>query len=128
MKTITASDIATYLGAEFDSTDNARAGMLIDGAISQALSVVTIGEIGPDGKDASNLPDGAEFIIYAAVGRVMVNPTMSTQDQAGSFMVSGSAGTGALFSDREKRALRALAGSGGAFSVDMLAGTDWAAS
>lgn len=118
MSTIVTPDtLATYLGTPVDDD---RAQMLIDDAIAQALSIVTVGTVPESGATESNLPAGAASVIRPAVARIYLNPQGATSEVAGPYSVSRSANTGSLFSNAEIASLRRLAGRGGAFTIDML--------
>lgn len=117
---VTPDDLGVYLGATLDATDEDRAQMLIDDAIAQALSVVTVGTVPVDGATEANLPDGAGSVIRAAVARVFLNPAGVTQEVLGSFSVARPASSGSFFSKAERAALRRMAGGGSAFSIDLL--------
>lgn len=116
---VTPTDLGTYLGTGIDGFDD-RAQMLIDDAVSQALSIVTVGTVPDSGATYANLPVGAASVIRAAVARLWLNPAGVTQETTGPFAYSRPASTGSMFSKAEVRTLRRLAGRSGAFSVQML--------
>lgn len=117
---VTPDDLAVYLGVPVDTLDSDRAQLLIDDAIAQALSIVTVGTVPVDGPTEDNLPSGAASVIRAAVARIYLNPAGVTSEATGPYLYSRPAGTGALFSSSERGALRRFASRGQAFSVDLL--------
>lgn len=118
---VTPDDLAVYLGVDLDDTQVARAAMLIDDAVGQALAVVTVGVVPDDGPTEANLPAGWEGVVRPAVARIFLNPTGVTSEVTGPYSVGRPATTGALLSKNERAALRRLAGrSGGAFTIDGL--------
>lgn len=122
MQAATPTDLAVFLGAEFDDTDTARAQMILDGVTAQALTIVTVGTVPETGPTVDNLPDAASSVIYGAAGRAFLNPAGATQEVAGSASIARPAGTGSLLSAAEKAVLRALgAQGGGVFGIDLVA-------
>lgn len=119
---VTPAALGVYLDVEIPA-DDARAQMLIDDAIDQALSIVTVGTVPSTGPTEANLPAGAESVIRAAVARVWLNPAGVTQESAGGFSYSRPAGSGSMFSKAEIRSLQRLAGRSGAFAIDMIPAT-----
>lgn len=117
---VTTDDLAVYLGVVLSSSDEDRAQMLIDDAIAQALSVITVGTVPATGATEANLPEGAAGTIRAAVARVFLNPSGANSEALGSYSIGRPAGSGAMFSTAERAQLRRLGGSGSAFSIDML--------
>jgi hypothetical protein len=117
---VTPDDLAVYLGVGLSGTDEDRAQLLIDDAIAQALSIVTVGTVPTTGATEANLPVGASSVIRAAVARVFQNPSGVSQEVLGSYSVSRAANSGAMFSSAERAALRRMAGRGSAFSIDLL--------
>lgn len=117
---VTPADLGVYLDLEI-AADDARAQMLIDDAIEQALSIVTVGDVPETGPTETNLPSGSASVIRAAVARLWLNPEAITQESAGSFSYSRPAASGSMFSKAEVASLRRLAGRSSAFSVDLLA-------
>lgn len=116
---VTPANLATYLQIDMDDAETARAQMLIDHAIIQALSIVTVGDVPATGPTEANLPAGAESVILPAVARIYLNPASLTGETAGPFNYTRTAGTGSLFSKAERQTLRRLAGqSAGAFTID----------
>lgn len=116
MVEVTPADLATYLGLPADTINEARATMLIDDAVNQALAIVKIA----DGSTYEDLPTGADSIIRAAAGRLYLNPAGATSEAVGHYSVTRPAASGSMFSKAEKRSLRLLAGGGGAFSIDLM--------
>lgn len=114
--TVTTDDLATYLGVS--DINEARAQMILDDTLAQALAVATVGVVGVDGPSWDNLPSGGEGVVHAAAGRRYTNPTGDTAETVGPFSVTRPAMSGALLSDAETETLRRLAGRGGAFSID----------
>lgn len=113
---VTPADLSTYLGA---TVDDDRAQMLIDDAIEQALSVVTVGTVPDSGATEDNLPAGAASVIRPAVARIYLNPAGVTSEASGPFTYSRTASTGSMYSKAERAQLRRLAGqAAGAFSID----------
>lgn len=111
--------LATYLNMTFDDAETARAQMLIDHAVTQALSIVMVGDVPTTGPTEANLPTGADSVILPAVSRIFLNPAGLTSENAGPFSGGRSAGTGSMFSKAERATLRRLAGqSAGAFTID----------
>lgn len=119
---VTTDELATYMGLVFDSVQEDRAQMLIDDAIDQALSVVTVGAIPDSGPTEANLPNGAAGVIRAALERRVSNPNNVITEAAGPYAIGRTAGSGAIFSTAERGQLRRFAGRGSAFTIDPLAG------
>jgi hypothetical protein len=118
--TFTPGDLAVYLDTTMDDGQTARAQMLIDDAIAQALAVVTVVTIPVDGPTEDNLPVGWESVLRPAVARIYLNPAGVTSQAAGPYSEGRTANTGAMLSKSERATLRRLAGGGGAFSIDGL--------
>jgi hypothetical protein len=98
-------DLGIYLG-ELD-IDLERAQKLLDLATSLCLSVV------------SPLPDGAEAVVLDVATRAL-NPRNAQSDTAGPYSMSFGAAAGGLWLTRQnKSTLRRLAGTGGAFTVEV---------
>lgn len=117
---VVPDDLATYLGVTLDDTETARAQMLIDDAIAQALSIVTVGTVPDSGPTENNLPAGSASVIRPAVARIYLNPAGVTSDGAGPFNYGRPAGSGSMYSKAERATLRRLAGqSSGAFMIDL---------
>lgn len=104
--TVVPDDLATYLGTEVDEN---RAAKLLDLSMKLAASVV------------SPVPEEAEAIILTSAGRAYTNPQGLTQELVGPYQASRPS-AGIYFTKAERSALRLLAGGGGAFSIDLLAG------
>lgn len=117
---VTTDDLAVYMGVTLDGNEEDRAQLLIDDAIAQALSIVTVGTVADSGATEANLPSGAGSVIRAAVARIFQNPNGVSQEVLGSYSVSRAANSGAMFSSAERGALRRMAGRGSAFSIDLL--------
>jgi hypothetical protein len=116
---VTTADLAVYLG--FQTIDKTRAQMLIDDAVTQALEVVTVGDVPADGPTEANLPPGAAGIIRAAVARIYLSiATDVSQDPFGVASTGRTVNTGAMFSAAEVIELRRAAGRTGAFMVDLM--------
>jgi len=102
-----ARDLELLLGHEVDED---RANFLIDLAIGLAESIV------------DPVPDSANAIILTAVARVYENPSgATTTEMVGPYQVTRQSNSLSFFTSAELRALRALAGRGGAFSINLLA-------
>lgn len=113
---VTPDDLSVYLGV---TVDDARAQMLIDDAVTQALSVVVVGTVPDTGPTEDNLPAGAASVIRAAVARIYLNPEGLTSEATGPFTQGRPANSGAMFSKAERKQLRRLAGqAAGAFTID----------
>jgi len=117
---VTTDDLAVYLGVVLSSAEEDRAQMLIDHAIAQALSIVTVGTVPDGGATEANLPPGAASVILAAVERRFSNPNGATTEAVGPYSIGRPAGSGAIFSSAERAQLRRFAGGGSAFSIDLL--------
>ncbi|MEV4424065.1 hypothetical protein AB0K23_01550 [Streptomyces sp. NPDC049602] len=101
----TAEDLALYLGLGEIQGD--RADLLIAQAVALAESVV------------KPLPDQATAVVLSVAGRAYVNPQQVTYETIGPQSVQRPAGSGGLYLTKaDKAALKALAGRGGAFTVD----------
>lgn len=101
----TAEDLGLYLGLAEIQGD--RADLLIAQAIALAESIV------------KPLPDQATAVVLSAAGRAYVNPQQVTYETIGPQSVQRPAGSGGLYLTKaDKAALKALAGRGGAFTVD----------
>lgn len=115
---VTPDDLSVYLGT---TVDDARAQMLIDDAVAQALSIVTVGTVPDSGPTEDNLPAGAASVIRPAVARIYLNPKGVAAEAAGPFNYNRSTSTGSMFSKSERQQLRRLAGQGaGAYSIDLI--------
>ncbi|MFD3568440.1 hypothetical protein [Streptomyces sp. NPDC058667] len=101
----TAEELGLYLGLEEIQGD--RADLLIAQSVALAESVV------------KPLPDQATAVVLSAAGRAYVNPQQVTYETIGPQSVQRPAGSGGLYLTKaDKAALKALAGRGGAFTVD----------
>jgi len=101
----TAEDLALYLGLSEIQGD--RADLLIEQAVALAESVV------------KPLPDQATAVVLSVAGRAYINPQQVTYETIGPQSVQRPAGSGGLYLTKaDKAALKALAGRGGAFTVD----------
>lgn len=121
MSTIVTPDtFAVYLGVTLSSTDEDRVQMLIDDAIEEALTIVTVGTVPEGGATEDNLPAIAAGVIRAAVKREFNNPSGATQEVLGSYSIARPASSGSMFSKAERAKLRRGAGGGSAFSIDLL--------
>ena len=117
---VTTDDLGVYLGVSLASTDEDRAQMLIDHAIAQALTIVTVGTVPTTGATEANLPSGAASVILPAVARVFQNPGGVTQEALGPYSFSRPAASGGLFSKAERAQLRRMGGGSSAFQIDLL--------
>lgn len=101
----TAEDLGLYLGLE--EVNGTRADLLIAQAVALCESVV------------KPLPDQATAVVLSAAGRAYVNPQQVTYETIGPQSVQRPSGSGGLYLTKaDKAALKALAGRGGAFTVD----------
>ncbi|TXS22390.1 hypothetical protein EAO70_05885 [Streptomyces sp. adm13(2018)] len=101
----TAEDLALYLG--LGEIQGNRADLLIEQAVALSESVV------------KPLPDQATAVVLSVAGRAYINPQQVTYETIGPQSVQRPAGSGGLYLTKaDKAALKALAGRGGAFTVD----------
>ncbi|GGV45632.1 hypothetical protein [Streptomyces spectabilis] len=101
----TAEDLGLYLG--LDEIEGDRAALLILQAVSLCESVV------------KPLPDQATAVVLSVAGRAYVNPQQVSYETIGPMSVQRPTGSGGLYLTKaDKAALKALAGRGGAFTVD----------
>lgn len=101
----TAEQLALYLG--LPEIDGDRAELLIQQAINLCMSVV------------APLPDSAAAVVLSAAGRAYVNPQQVSYETIGPMSVQRPQGAGGLYLTKaDKAALKAMAGRGGAFTVD----------
>jgi hypothetical protein len=101
----TAEKLGLYLG--LDEVDADRADLLIEQALNLCLTVV------------KPLPDEATAVVLSVAGRSYINPQQVTYETIGPQSVQRPAGSGGLYLTKaDKAALKALAGRGGAFTVD----------
>ena len=101
----TAEELGLYLG--LPEIQGERADLLIAQAVALAESVV------------KPLPDQATAVVLSVAGRAYVNPQQVTYETIGPQSVQRPAGSGGLYLTKaDKAALKALAGRGGAFTVD----------
>src|SRR5690606_29816805 len=101
----TAEQLGLYLG--LDEIQGDRADLLIATAIGLCQTVV------------KPLPEGAEAVVLSVAGRAYVNPQQVSYETIGPMSVQRPQGSGGLYLTKsDKSALRALAGRGGAFTVD----------
>lgn len=103
--TPSAEDLALFL--DLGEINGDRADLLIAQAVALCESVVT------------PLPDGATAIVLSAAGRAYVNPQAVSYETIGPMSVQRPQGSGGLYLTKaDKAALKAMAGRGGAFTVD----------
>jgi hypothetical protein len=103
------ADLGTYLGT---TVDEDRAQLLIDSAVQLCESIV------------APLPTGADAVVLDVATRAYSNPANATQQAAGPFSANfGPVGGGLWLTRQNKAALRRLAGSGGAFTIDTMPAT-----
>jgi hypothetical protein len=95
-------DFGIYLG---QSLDEPRALLMLDLAIARCTAVV------------SPLPDAAKGIVLDVAQRAYTNPTGATSEVIGPFQQT-SPSYGVSLTSANRRELRLLGGSGGAFTVD----------
>lgn len=101
----TAEELGIYL--DLSEVDGDRAGFLIAKAASLCETVV------------KPLPDGADTVVLSVAGRAYVNPQQVSYETIGPMSVQRPQGSGGLYLTKaDKTALKALAGRGGAFTVD----------
>lgn len=101
----TAEQLGLYLA--LPEVDGDRADLLIEQAVALATSVV------------SPLPDAATAVVLSVAGRAYVNPQQVSYETIGPMSVQRPTGSGGLYLTKaDKAALKALAGRGGAFTVD----------
>jgi len=101
--TVTSDDLELYMGS--DAIDSSRADFLIDQATLLCESVVT------------PLPDAASVVILSVAARAYSNPQGVTAESVGPYNVQRP-WAGIYLTKAERAALRRVAGSGGAFTVD----------
>lgn len=110
----TPDDLATFLGAVFDSTATARATLILSLAQNLCEAIV------------SPLPDTANSVVLEVAARAFENPAQRQQESLGSAHVAygamaGGGTVGGLYLSRQDKAnLRRLAGGSTAYSVDPL--------
>jgi len=101
----TAEQLGLYLG--LDEIDGARADLLIQQAVNLCLTVVR------------PLPSEATAVVLSVASRAYVNPQQVSYETIGPMSVQRPSGSGGLYLMKgDKAALKALAGRGGAFTVD----------
>ncbi|MFD7861866.1 hypothetical protein [Streptomyces sp. NPDC059783] len=101
----TAADLGLYLG--LGEIDGDRADLLVTQAVNLCLTVV------------KPLPDEATAVVLSVAGRAYVNPQQVSYETIGPMSVQRPTGSGGLYLTKaDKAALKALAGRGGAFTVD----------
>lgn len=101
----TAEQLGLYLA--LPEVDGDRADLLIEQAVALASSVV------------SPLPAQATAVVLSVAGRAYVNPQQVSYETIGPMSVQRPQGSGGLYLTKaDKAALKALAGRGGAFTVD----------
>ncbi|OKH91500.1 hypothetical protein [Streptomyces uncialis] len=101
----TAEQLGLYLG--MGEIDGARADLLIAQAVALCETVVR------------PLPDQATAVVLSVAGRAYVNPQQVSYETIGPMSVQRPSGSGGLYLTKaDKAALKALAGRGGAFTVD----------
>jgi hypothetical protein len=101
----TAEELGLYLGLPEIQGD--RADLLIVQAVNLCLTVV------------KPLPDEATAVVLSVAGRAYVNPQQVSYETIGPMSVQRPSGSGGLYLTKaDKAALKALAGRGGAFTVD----------
>jgi hypothetical protein len=99
----TAEDLALYLGLPEINGD--RADLMIQQAMNLCLAVV------------SPLPGAASVVVLSAAGRAYANPQGATYETIGPMSVQRPQ-AGLYLTKAEKASLKAMAGRGGAFTVD----------
>lgn len=99
----TAEDLGTYL--DLGEIDGTRADLMIGLAINLCLSVV------------KPLPAEANVVVLSAAGRAYANPQGATYETIGPMSIQRPQ-AGLYLTKAEKASLKAMAGRGGAFTVD----------
>ncbi|MFJ3289990.1 hypothetical protein ACIPMW_32480 [Streptomyces sp. NPDC086669] len=103
--TPTAEQLGLYLDLPEVNAD--RAELLIAQAVALCETVV------------KPLPDQATAVVLSAAARAYVNPQQVSYETIGPMSVQRPSGSGGLYLTKaDKSALKALAGRGGAFTVD----------
>lgn len=103
--TPTAEQLGLYLG--MGEIQGERADLLIAQAVALCETVVR------------PLPDQATAVVLSVAGRAYVNPQQVSYETIGPMSVQRPSGSGGLYLTKsDKAALKALAGRGGAFTVD----------
>ncbi|MFJ4925270.1 hypothetical protein [Streptomyces sp. NPDC088736] len=101
----TVEQLGLYLG--LDEILGDRADLLLTTATALCKTIV------------SPLPEGAEAVVLSVAGRAYVNPQQVSYETIGPMSVQRPSGSGGLYLTKADRtALKALAGRGGAFTVD----------
>ncbi|MEU4154697.1 hypothetical protein [Streptomyces antimycoticus] len=101
----TAEQLGLYL--DLSEINGDRAHLLIQQAIALCETVV------------KPLPDQATAVVLSVAGRSYVNPQAVSYETIGPMSVQRPQGSGGLYLTKaDKTALKALAGRGGAFTVD----------
>lgn len=99
---VSTDDLSTFLGGQ--PVDIVRGQMMLDGAVALCSTIV------------SPLPDTAKLLVLSVAARPFANPQGVTAETVGPFNVSRPGGV--YLTRAERLTLRALAGRGGAFSID----------
>ena len=99
------ADLGTYLG--LPNLDVDRATQIL--GLAQALCESVV----------SPLPPGAEAVVLDVASQAWINPASAGSQAAGPFSVGPTPG-GLRLTRANKATLRRLAGSGGAFTIDVL--------
>ena len=99
------ADLGTYLG--IPNLDETRALQILQLAQALCESVV------------SPLPAGAEGVVLDVAAQAWINPASAGSQSAGPFSMGPTPG-GLRLTRANKATLRRLAGSGGAFTIDVL--------
>ncbi|MFE0088762.1 hypothetical protein [Streptomyces sp. NPDC059016] len=101
----TAEQLGLYLG--LDEVGGDRADLLISQAVNLCLTVV------------KPLPEEATAVVLSVAGRAYVNPQQVSYETIGPMSVQRPQGSGGMYLTKsDKAALKAMAGRGGAFTVD----------
>jgi hypothetical protein len=101
----TAEQLGLYL--DLPEINGDRADLLLEQAVALCESVV------------KPLPDQATAVVLSAAARAYVNPQAISYETIGPMSVQRPSGSGGLYLTKaDKAALKALAGRGGAFTVD----------
>jgi hypothetical protein len=101
----TAEQLGLYLA--LPEIDGDRADLLLEQAVALCETVV------------KPLPDRATAVVLSVAGRAYVNPQQVAYETIGPMSVQRPSGSGGLYLTKaDKSALKALAGRGGAFTVN----------
>lgn len=100
----TPDELAIYLG--MDTIDSDRAVMMISDAQALCEAIIT------------PLPARAKAIVRRVAAKAYLGPTNAVSEVIGPYTVHRGTNTGVYLTAADRRALRGLAGGGGAFSIN----------